>query len=60
LGSIVAALMLVFHAAPVLAEDGAGPASATIHWVDGWETGRAQAKKDGHLIFLYFGRHNPH
>ena len=60
LGSIVAVLLLATHAAPVLAEDGAGPQAATIHWIDGWEAGRAEAKKAGRLIFLYFGRHTPH
>ncbi len=66
LGAIVAGLMLATPAAPVLAEDGPGPAedgpgpAATgIAWVKGWEAGRAQAKKDGKLMFVYFGRYSP-
>ena len=30
-----------------------------IQFVKGWEAGKAQAKKDGRLIFLYFGRYTP-
>ncbi len=65
LGSIVAALALAAPGRPALAEDepasedGAGPEAAGITWVKGWEAGRAQAAKDGKLIFLYFGRKSP-
>jgi len=64
LGSIVAALALAgpgraFAEDEKPAEDGKGPEAAGIVWVKGWEAGRAQAQKDGKLIFLYFGRHSP-
>ncbi|MDJ0522168.1 MAG: hypothetical protein QNJ90_08860 [Planctomycetota bacterium] len=65
LGSIIAALALAAPGRPAQAEDepaagdGAGPEPAGITWVNGWEAGREQAKKDGRLIFLYFGRKSP-
>lgn len=65
LGSIVAALAFTAPGLPAFAEDdpasedGSGPEAAGINWVKGWETGRAQAEKDGKLIFLYFGRKSP-
>ena len=65
-GSIVTALAFAAPGRPALAEDepaaegdGSGPEAAGIVWVKGWEAGRAQAKKDGKLIFLYFGRKSP-
>lgn len=66
LGSIVTALALAAPGQAAFAEDdpaagdGAGPDAAGIVWVKGWEAGRAQAEKDGKLIFLYFGRKSPH
>jgi len=60
LGSIVVALLLSSGTQAAMADDDAGPEAASIEWVDGWAAGQAQAKKDGQLIFLYFGRHTPH
>jgi hypothetical protein len=69
LGSIVAALAFAGFGVQAFADDdgpdekpaadGAGPEPAGIVWVQGWEAGRAQAQKDGKLIFLYFGRKSP-
>ena len=59
LGSIVGALLLSSGTQAAMAEDDEGPEAAGIEWVDGWDAGKAQAKKDGKLIFLYFGRHTP-
>ena len=59
LGSIVGALLLGSGTRAAMAEDEEAPEATGIEWVDGWETGKAQAKKDGKLIFLYFGRHAP-
>lgn len=61
-GSIVAGLllggMLGFGPQTAQAEDEA-PEADTIEWVEGWENGKAQAEKDGKLMFVYFGRHTP-
>ena len=58
LGLLVASL--AFAASGVaFAEGEDAPAADTIQWVEGWEAGKAQAAKDGKLIFLYFGRKSP-
>ena len=59
LSSIVGALLLGSGTRAAMAEDDEGPEATGIEWVEGWEAGQAQAKKDGKLIFLYFGRHAP-
>lgn len=51
-------------AALVFADDeppteGDAEAPEGIQWVEGWAAGSAQARKDGRLIFLYFGRTSP-
>ena len=61
-GLILGALVWAAGPAPLYAEDEApdeGAESKGIQWVEGWEAGKAQAAKDGKLIFLYFGRKSP-
>jgi hypothetical protein len=44
-------------ASPARSEE---PAAAKgITWVDGFAAGTAAGKKDGHLLFVYVGRHRP-
>ena len=52
-------LIAVAEDEPAAEGDGKGPDAAGIVWVNGWEAVRAQAAKDGKLIFLYFGRKSP-
>ena len=64
MGSIAAGLLLggslgVPSRTAVADDEDAAPESEGIEWVDGWEAGRARAKKDGKLMFVYFGRHSP-
>ena len=63
LGLIAGALLWGPGLDVLQAEDEApeeAPAEAEgIQWVKGWAAGQAQAKKDGRLIFLYFGRYTP-
>jgi hypothetical protein len=60
-------LLLAYPAHRLLAEEepaAEGGAETTaapkgIAFVQGWEAGRAQARKDDRLVFLYFGRKHP-
>jgi hypothetical protein len=35
------------------------PAKASLPWMDGFEAGVAQGRKDGRLLFVYVARHKP-
>lgn len=60
MGLLLALPCVGMDPSPACAEDeptAAGPRGTA--WVDGWAAGAAQAKSQGKLIFLYFGRHTP-
>lgn len=59
----MALAVLAFGGAPVLAEDDTSDETKEepqgIQWIEGFKAGTEVAKKDGRLIFLYFGRNVP-